>query len=135
MRPAIMFKVSGIGPLNRHTRKVIIMDQQTWVPLAGIILSIAALFITVTTLLRSMKRDIHYEVAEIKDNMAAQRQEMATLRQDLQTGLADQRQEFQTGLADVRRTMEQGFALIDGKLTNLEQRTYDQNPGPSAQTG
>ena len=60
---------------------------------------------------------------------------LRAMKRDLHDEMTTQRHEFQTGLADLRRTMEHGFARIDGRLDVLEQRTYDQKPGPATQTG
>lgn len=79
------------------------MEQQTWVSLAALAGFALALF----TYLGAIRRDLKSEISG--------------LRSELKSDISDLR----TELADTRAELKAEIHKLDGRMTVMEQRTYD----------
>ena len=99
------------------------MEQQTWVSLLGM----AGFTLALATYLHTTLRDLRTEL----------RAEISGCRSELKGEMAGMRSELKGDIAELRREMKLEFAKVDGRLTTLEQRTYDLStrlpPAPAQQ--
>lgn len=97
------------------------MDRETWVAMLGFAGFALALF----GYLAAMKRDLRAEIGDGRAETASLRTELksdiAGLRTELKSDLADLRKDLKADIADVRSDI----GRLDGRMTTLEQRTYD----------
>ena len=93
-----------------HTGGVVEVDRETWVAMLGFAGFTLALF----GYLAAMKRDLRAEIGDC-------RAETASLRTELKSDLADLRKDLKSDIANVRSDI----GRLDGRMTTLEQRTYD----------
>ena len=117
-----------------HTGRVIEVELDTLVSLAAL----AGFGVAILGYLHTMKRDLRAEFrSEISGCRSELKGEMAGMRSELKDEMAGMRSELKGDIAELRREMKQEFAKVEGRLTTLEQRTYDLStrlpPAPAQQ--
>ena len=119
-----------------HTGKVIEVELESLVNLAAL----AGFALMLFGYLHTMKRDLRAEIgacrSELKGDSASLRTELkgeiGACRSELKTEINDCRSELKTEISDCRSDLKADIAdvkadigRLDGRLTTIEQRTYD----------
>jgi hypothetical protein len=112
---------------------MIVLEQQTWVTLVGLLVGFASFGLAALAYLASMRQEIKGDIGglrtEFRGDISDLRTELKTdisdLRTELKTDISDLRTELKTDIAEFRADFRTESAKVDRRLSALEERTYD----------
>lgn len=112
------------------------MDQQTWMTWVGIAGFALALFSYLGVIRRDLKgefaglrTELKTDIKAVDHRLTSVRDELKTditnLRDELKTDISNLRDELKAEIHDVRDELKADIGKLDGRMTVMEQRTYD----------
>ena len=105
------------------------VEQETWVTLAALAGFALTLFTYLGASLRGLSGELAATRSELRVEIADTRTELKQMISGTDTRLSGEigslRTELKSDIAEFRREVRDEFSKLDGRITTLEQRSYD----------